>query len=141
MKTFLQQSSVRRWLALAGLALITRILAFLPMLPHAVEVSIVISGAVAMGAATIGLTILLGRHLRAQQRLAFWEMPGMGIMVLALGLTNPLFLPKVVAPGWMFAIGWLACTIGLVAGILGYMAYRDRERTSVSVGQYRDEER
>ena len=83
MKTFLQQPSVRRRLALAGLALLACISAFLPMLPHAVEVGIVISGAVAMGVATIGLTILLGRYLRAQHRLAFCEMPGMGIMVLA----------------------------------------------------------
>lgn len=142
MTTYFQQPGARRWIALAGLALVARLVAFLPVLSHAVDVVIVISGAVAMGTATVGLTVLLGRHLRALGRLDVWAMPGLGIMLLAVALTNSLFAPQAVASGWLMTLGWVICTLGLVAGILGYMAYQDQRRAErrVFVRNSSDEE-
>jgi hypothetical protein len=128
MSTYFTQRAVRRWLILGAVALIVRVIAFLPFLPSPWVVgSILGSWALALGA-TIGLSVLLGRHLRAQGRLRKWEMTGLGIMLLALILTNPLIATRAVPPGWVLTLGWVVCTIALVAGILGVMALRDRQR-------------
>ena len=143
MQTYFQRPAVRRWLMLGAAALIVRAIAFLPLLPPVWVVGIVLGDWAVALVATVGLSVLLGRHLRTQGRLAPWELPGMGIMLGILVFTNPLFGSKSVVPGWLLAMGWVACTFGIVMGILSFMAAQDRyaeQRVTASVEQRGDEE-
>ncbi|MBA3822595.1 MAG: hypothetical protein H0X24_01670 [Ktedonobacterales bacterium] len=132
MHTYFMQPAVRRWLFLGGAALVLRAIAFLPLLAPW-SFGIILIGAAAATVATIGLAVLLGRHLRRQGRLAAWEVPGMGIMLGILILTHPLMAPTAHPPGWLFALAWVACTIAIVVGVLGLMAYQDTRRAEKRV--------
>jgi hypothetical protein len=132
MRQYFSQRAVRRWLLLGGAALALRAIAFLP-LRAPWSLGIILVGSAAATVATLSLAVLFGRHLRVQGRLAAWEIPGMGIMLGILILTNPLMSPKTHAPGWVLALAWVACTGAMVVGVLGLMAYQDTRRAEKRV--------
>jgi hypothetical protein len=127
MHIYFAQRAVRRWLIVGVAALLLRAIAFLPELAPW-SLGIILVGSAAATAATLGLAVLLGRHLRARGQLAIWEIPGMGILLGVLLLTNPLMSPTTHPPLWLFALAWVACTGGIMVGVLGVMAYQDTRR-------------
>ncbi|MBA3825108.1 MAG: hypothetical protein H0X24_14580 [Ktedonobacterales bacterium] len=132
MHIYFVQRAVRRWLMLGAAALVLRAIAFLPVLAPW-SLGIILFGSGAATAATIGLAVLLGRHLRARGQLAVWEIPGMGLMLAILFLTNPLMAPTAHPPIWLMALAWVACTAGIMMGVLGLMAYQDTRRAEQRV--------
>lgn len=128
MRPFFHKTAVRGWLILLGVALLVRTLALLPWLTPDWSLRCLLGGAGGATMATVGLAVLLGRHLRRQGRLAPWELPGIGIMIAVLVVTTPIMRPSVQMAGWQFTLGWLIATAALVMGILGLMAQQDRLR-------------
>ncbi len=133
MQTFFTQAAVRRWLGLGAVALLLRGIAAFADVPPSALLGITLVDTAAATATAIGLGVLLARHLRARGRLAVWEVPGIGSMLLVLALTAPLMRPTVPPPGWLLMLAWLATTVSLCLGALGYVAMRDRTRTEQRV--------
>ncbi|MBA3825889.1 MAG: hypothetical protein H0X24_18560 [Ktedonobacterales bacterium] len=115
MHIYFAQRAVRRWLMVGAGALVLRASAFLPVLAPW-SLAIILVGSAAATAATLGLAVLLGRHLRVRGQLAVWEIPGMGIMLGILMLTNPLMSPKTHAPGWLLGLAWGAALVPSSSG-------------------------